>query len=517
MKILLYLIFTIALLVGCSSRQDEPNTHHNNAVFVEKSQPAENPLFLHDTSQSDDTIVLTSNIPTTLNPITNSDADVAQMLNLIFDTLVNIEIDGSISPNLAKYYTINDDSSSVTLVLEDDVFWHDGTEVDADDVVYSIQLLKNCKNSVYYLNSQNISYATVLSPNTVQIFYSTPFSGVLQTLFFPIIPEHIYQNNLNAAPVGSGAYKFVQQTPQKSLSLVRNDNYFKGAPLIEFANVYYAPDHLAMLSAFDRDIVDAVYTEVMNWGKYEKSSNKIYEIATNKYEFIGLNFNSSIIKDLNVRYALNYALNKQALVNIYYLGNGSAASTPINPNSYLYNHYEETMSRDIIPLLLAKAGFTEEQPLRLRMLVNEDNFERKLIAEGIVKMYSDHGIIIIPEFVDANTFTRRIDDGEFELFLGGWKFSYIPDFSFIFHSAADNFINYKDPQMDTLLDLAFRATEENLLDAYNQLQLYIQDQIPYISLFFKSGALITHKRITGVITPTPLNIYKDIELWEIRH
>ncbi|OON93690.1 MAG: hypothetical protein ATN31_05500 [Candidatus Epulonipiscioides saccharophilum] len=515
MRKLLYLLFIIIPLVGCWSKNNSDDNINSNMIFTNENQ-VQSDLLLYDLVHSDDKIVLTSDIPLTLNPIINSDADVAQMLNLVFDTLVNIEPDGSVTPNLAKYYTVNESDNSVTLVLDENVLWHDGTPISADDVIYSIHLLKESKNSFYYVNAQNISYVTSLSPNTVKIFYTVPFSGVLQTLFFPIIPEHIYEKHSNPIPpVGSGPYKYLEEISQKELNLIRNPDYFNGSPIIEYIDIYYTPNHMAALSAFDLGLIDAIYTEIMNWGKYEKVAN-IHEVFTNKYEFIGMNFNNKVLNDYKVRQVLNYALNKQQLINIYYLGKGTVSETPISPNSYLYTQHDTTLDKDFIAALLIQAGYTPDNPLKLRMLINEDNIERALFAEGLINMYAQHGIIIIPEYVDANTFNRRVLDGEFELFLGGYKFSYVPDLSFLLHSNSDNLVNYKNQEMDILLDRAFTSNPDDMVSAYNHLQEYFIAQFPYISLFFKSGALITSDRIHGVLSPAPLNIYKDIELWYIK-
>ncbi|ONI43362.1 hypothetical protein AN641_10365 [Candidatus Epulonipiscioides gigas] len=512
MKRLIYIIILI-LFVGCHSQiEDTPNS--KEIVFVEKNEENQDLDFNLESLKADDKLIMASNIPKTLNPILNTDADIAQMLNLMFDTLINIEQDGSVSPNLAKYYTINYENNSVIVVLEDNIKWHDGTMLDAFDVVYSIQLLKETEDSIYHVNSRNMSYALALSSNTVQIFYNHSFSGVLQTLFFPVIPEHIYAKNVNSAPIGTGAYKLAFETPQKFISLISNEDYFKGKPNIPFIEVYYTPDNVTALAMFDRDKLDVVYTETMNWFKYDKNA-KVYEIPLNKYEFIGINFDNKILRNINVRTALNCAIDKQNLINIYYLGKGVVSSTPISPNSYLYNGYEEKLTREMTQISLTKAGFTLENPLKLEMLINKDNQERLLVSEEIIKMYAEYGIIIIPEYVDEVTFNKRVYNKEYELFFGGWKFSYMPDFSFIFHSKSDNFINYVNKDMDLLLHNAFVAKEHELLEAYDQLQLYIQKELPYISLFFKYGALITDERISGEVFPLPLNIYNNIQLWTI--
>ena len=108
---------------------------------------------------------------------------------------------------------------------------------------------------------------------------------------------------------------------------------------------------------------------------------------------------------------------------------------------------------------------------------------------------------------------------QFDAFLGGWKISYIPDVTFAFHSSqitnGDNFISYSDQMMDDLIRNAFNSHPDQITEAYGRLQQYIAEQNPYISLYFKNGALITKKKIGGNIQPNPINFYSNIEEWKL--
>ncbi len=122
---------------------------------------------------------------------------------------------------------------------------------------------------------------------------------------FPVVPEHIYNvpyaQALEIVPVGNGAFKFESMDVFKSISLVANSAYFKGAPVIEFVEIIFTPDDTATLSAFEQGIVDLVYTDVMDFSKYTRDKTSvIYEIPTQKYEFIGINFNVEALQDGNV-------------------------------------------------------------------------------------------------------------------------------------------------------------------------------------------------------------------------
>ncbi|OOB80003.1 MAG: hypothetical protein BEN18_00110 [Epulopiscium sp. Nuni2H_MBin001] len=522
------LLFVLFFLIGCSNNEVAQLEEFEYVDYVEYAQEDDyvtnEVLSLNTTSnKSDHELRLAMHTPKTLNPIYNMDETVDQVMHLIFDTLVNIETDGNVTTNLAEYWSVNTSDNSITIVLRDDVYWHDGQLLQADDVVYTIGAIKAAPDSIYKVNVDNMSYALELSPNTVQIFYNQPFSGMLQTLFIPILPQHIYDVPYEQAaaiePVGSGPFYYESSVLLKSLSLARNLVYFKGAPSITNIEVTLTPDHEATLSAFEQDLIDVIYTEVMDWGKYTKDkSANIYAIPTQKYEFIGINFSNPSLSKLGVREALLYGLDRESLVNIYYLGQGTVTDTPVSPNNYLYDN---TLSitkydRETARLLLAKEGFEYDKELQFKLLVNKNNLERLQVAQGIARTYSEVGINIVIEEVDVETFTKRVYSGNYELFLGGWQLSYIPDLTFAFHSEGEhNFINYNNSEMDVLLGTAFRTHPSLLKDVYSKLQQFIIQDIPYVSLFFKNGALITKPCVKGTISPDPLNIFNDIHLWEV--
>lgn len=518
------------LLMGCSVSEGSSITEEGREETTkEESKEEYIPI-------EGDFIKIAMRNPSTLHPIYNTEKSVEQSLYLFFDTLINIETDGSVTPNLAKKWYMDMETNSIHITLEENIKWHDGKPLTAHDVKFTIDTIQQATKSPYKKNVENIAKVQVLTDNVLQIWYRQPFSGSLQTLFFPIIPEHVYNVQKEVAyelkPVGSGPYKLKEEIPLKELTLQANDNYFKGKPEIEIIKIMITPDEESTLHAFEQGLIDVIYTDVMDWGKYTKDkSAKIYEIPTNNYEFMGINFNKTQFQNRNVREALVYGLNRKEIIDIYYLGQGIVTDTPISPKSYLFDKTLDIKSYDKekAKLLLAQEGyqlddktklFTKNNlPLTFSLLVNKENKERVKVAHGIQKMYKNIGIEVKIEEVEKEVYLERIYAKQYDAFLGGWKLSYIPDLSFAFHSSeiidGDNFISYQDTQMDTLLKEAFIANPEYIVEAYSGLQHYFADQNPYISLYFRNGAVITKKKIKGNIEPDPLNIYANIKEWKL--
>ncbi|ONI41178.1 hypothetical protein AN640_00270 [Candidatus Epulonipiscium fishelsonii] len=519
-------IIILVTLTGCGINTGEQNDIKNtNKIQQNIKIPVSNSMKIAMTT------------PKTLHPIYNLDPTVAQALYLFFDTLVRIEDDGSIKPNIAKYWSVKNEDNSIILTLNENINWHDGINLTAEDVAFSIKTIMNAKESIYKKSVENIANVAVLSPYTLQIWYRQPFSSMLQTLFFPVIPKHIYnigyEDALDLIPVGSGPYKYKENIPLDAMYLEANEEYFKGAPLIETFEILLTPNQLSILSSFEQGLIDLVYADTMDWGKYTRDSSiNIYEIPTQNYEFLGLNFALEKNNNNNIREALTYVMDRQQIIDIYYLGHGVLADTPINPTSYLFDQDITMKQQDEakVKLLLSKEGYQYDEetelytkngvPLSFTLLVNKDNSNRMKIAEYIATMFKDVGISINIDAVDVKTYNNRIYDGNYDMFFGGWKFSHIYDVTYAFHSKeidkGDNFIRYSNKDMDKLLEEAFSASPNDIKKAYIDLQEHFLQENPYISLYFKSAALIVKDKFAENIDPDPLNIYSNVYEWSIQ-
>ena len=524
----IFLVMCVGLLTSCAP---QTNTKEEDISKVEESVK-------EDVPQKEDTSKITIGMqnPVTLNPIYNMDKSVQHTLYLLFDTLVNIEEDGSVTPNLAESFTYSEKDKVLILKLREDIKWQDGTPFTSDDVLFTLDLIKNATESPYKLTTANIANAQAMDRYTVKIFYRQNFSGVYQTLFFPVLPKHIYnvdkEQQLSLRPVGNGPYQYKESVPHKEITLEANPNYFKGEPAIKNIEVMIIPDEESLLYAFEQGLIDVIYTDVMDWGKYAKDkSATIHEIGTNCYEFMGLNFNKPLFQNPKVREALVYGIDRQRISDTYYLGHAVVTDTLIAPYSYLFDPTLQIKAYNMekAKLLLMGEGYEYDEssklfmknnsPLSFNLLVNEENKERVRVAEYIQKMYQELGIEVKIDKVTAKVYKERIYNKQFDAFLGGWKMSYIPDVTFAFHSSqieqGDNFISYSDPKMDELISKAFNSHPDQIVEAYAPLQQYIAEKNPYISLYFKNGALITKKKIGGNIQPDPINFYSNIEEWQI--
>lgn len=513
------------ILVGCGFKGEE----NTNTEIVTETENKKEPI---RQNQKASQLTIAMNKTKTFNPLYNTQANVEQALYLLFSPLINIEEDGTIKSNLAQSWVVNPEQTAVTITLRGNVTWHDGKPLTSDDVIFTLNQITMIPDCPYKQATKNIQSVEKIDDTTFKITYRQSFSSLLQTLFFPVIPAHIYNINKQETepiPVGSGPYMYDKVVGSDSIYLKANPQYFKGKPNIETIQIKLIPNEVNGLYSFKQSLIDIVYTTETEWGKYTNStSNKAYEMIAPIYEFMGINFNRSLFRNQNIRNALIYALDREELVRLYYLEHATLVDTPISPASYLYHKNVELKKYDKekARYLLAEEGYKIDEetgymtqngvPLSFTLMVNKENIDRIKVAKEMQKMYAEVGIHLKIDEVDKETYLQRLEARQFDAFLGAWQLSYALDLSFAFRSgSAQNYGNYSDAQMDTLLQQAFVASSKDIDKAYEALQDYFIETIPVISLYFKHGVLITKAKVGGTVEPTPTNIFANIEEWII--
>ena len=529
--LMIFLILSI-LLSSCSGSQDQKDVNN------EENQTEDNRVENH-TPVRGGTLFLHCMIPDTLNPLLSKSKTVKQSLNLIYEGLVELGNDMKAKPVLAERWEVSPDALIWTFYLRKNVKWHDNTIFTADDVEYTLKLLTGAGyDSTYKANVQQILSFTVLDEYTVRITLNRPNSGFVNLMTFPIVPKHQFKPD-NLDPVGTGPYRFEEYNTLKYIKLVANDSWWgENSPYIDYVYIKIIPDHDTALYTIEAKEIDMIFTDIIDWEKYSSKDNlEVKEYMTNFYDFLGINFNNKILNENAVRKAIAYAIDRDTIINEVFLGHAKKADVPINPEMWLFDvesqvyHYDPQKARE----LLMNAGWADANadgifdklfdnlliPLSFEILVNEDNNVRVKVGELIVKNLCEIGMNVTLKKVSWEEMNTRIDKKLYDVVLGEYNLSEDADLSFLFHSSAiekeTNFILYNNPQMDSLLwDALVQTGDEARKQAFSQLQKYIIDELPYISLYFRTSAVIYNTRIKGNINPNFNNIYNDIEKLYIR-
>jgi len=481
----------------------------------------------------------------TLNPIFNRNEDLFQIHHLIYEGLVTFNEDMSIEPLLAKEWKFVNGGQSIEFTIKNGIKWHDGEALTTDDIIFTFNVIKgNIKDvnrvSTYRKSLQYITDIVKLDENTVRVDFSKNAANGLEMMTFPILPEHIFEGNKiqrleqdDFIIVGTGRYELKEYENMRNISLIRSDNYWSNKPYIDKISVLIVPDEEAQLSLFENGDVDFVNPKVVDWGKYvdEKKINSA-EYVTPNYEFLGINFRKSILQDLNIRKAIAYSIDRQKIASSIYLSHATVVDFPIMPNSWLYddNKIRLGFNHNIATTLLDEAGYTlkenndlrtneKDETIQLKLITNANNSLREQTAILIQDHLRKVGIQLEVEFLEWEDFEKQMNTGSYDLLLGGWELSYIPDITSAFHSSnigSTNFIAYNNEELDGLLNSYLSSGNLTLKEqGFSEVQDHIVTELPYISLFFKNGVILTNNKIKGDLKPQSYNVFSNIEEWYI--
>ncbi|HWR60144.1 MAG TPA: peptide ABC transporter substrate-binding protein [Clostridia bacterium] len=523
-RLFLVIILLVSLLSVSCEKVVEPD---KTEITIENETPV-----------AGGTINMSSVEPGSLNPLLSRSKTYNDISELVFQSLMEYDANLKLVPVLAQGWSFEDGSSRCVIKLKENILWSDGEKFTAEDVKFSLDTIKASENSIYKSNLEHIFSYKVKDGSTIEVMFDQPFANAIDMLSFPIIPEHIYKQDINAVPVGTGMFKVSQYDKLKSMELVYNDRW-QGAekPYIEKIKVLFINDTEAFSTAFQYKELDILNTTSYDWEKYSEMKDvNAYRYSTMYYDFIGLNYNKSIFQDKAVRKAMIQGINRKSLVDKYLLGNAVVTDMPINPGSWLNSGENEkyAYSRSEAQNVLKAAGFTDSngdgllerqvdgavQELRFTLMTNNENEFRSKAAEDIKKSLEEIGFRVEIKSGTFEEVKAAIDAKAFDAVLTGYNLSNTQDLSFAFHStqikSGKNFMSYSNPDIDAILQQAYTAIDEGQRkEMYKSLEKAFREEVPCISLFFRDAAVVVRDKIKGEIKPDSVNPYRNIHQWFI--
>ncbi|HEY4495361.1 MAG TPA: ABC transporter substrate-binding protein [Candidatus Paceibacterota bacterium] len=286
--------------------------------------------------------------PHNFNPVlSTNDAD-RDATRLIFSSLLKYNERGELAPDLASSYDVSKDGKTYTVKLKSGITWHDGEPFSSEDVVFTINAIQNSEYASPLRNSWQGIKAEAVDANTVVLTLKTPYAAFTPNLaFLGILPKHIWKTvmpqnfplaEFNLKPIGTGPYKFVKLAKDSlgriiSLNLSANENYFAGAPNIKNIILRFYISEEEAVSAFNRKEVDGLMLQtaqnknqlrgIENSSFFSLPSLRVYAIFFNTdHELLGASY---------IREAINYAINRDNILNKLFSNEGKIAIGPIPP------------------------------------------------------------------------------------------------------------------------------------------------------------------------------------------
>ena len=285
----------------------------------------------------------------------------------VFEGLTRFGPDGSVNPGLAESWDISEDGLTYTFHLHSGVKFHDGTDMDAEDVVFSLDRARaedsaNAQKALY----TDIASVEAVDPATVKITLSVPNGAMLFNLAWGdaviVAPESI--ENIKQMPIGTGAFKFVDWVQGDKIDLARNAEYWGTPAKLDKATFKFISDPTAGFAAMMAEDIDAFvgYPAPENLPQFE--SDPRFQVIVGNTEgetILGTNNKLPPFDNVKVREAVAHAIDRQAIIDGAMFGLGTPIGThfaPHNPD-YVDLTANSTYDPDLSKKLLAEAGFPD--------------------------------------------------------------------------------------------------------------------------------------------------------------
>jgi len=294
-------------------------------------------------------------VPSYINPlyasVSDTDSDIS---SLVYSSLFKRDKNGSLVNDLVEDYEVSEDGKIYTIKIRTDVKWHDGKDLNIDDIIFTFSAIKD-KNFKSPLRSSFLGVEIEkIDENTIHFLLSESYAAFLDLLTFGILPREIWQQiqpesanlaELNMKPIGSGPYKFKQFVKDKSGSikeydLVVNDDYYGEKPYLDIGFMFFP--------SFEEAIV-ALNNNIINGISYLPREYKDQILSPLKYNYhklflpqitaIFLNQEKNIfLKEKSIRQALAYLINKKEIIETYLEEEAHIIDGPILPTSFAFKN-----------------------------------------------------------------------------------------------------------------------------------------------------------------------------------
>ena len=457
-----------------------------------------------------------------LNPMVIWSVQAYEVMNLNYNYLMSWDEDLNVVPELAREWDVDDSGMFWTFYLQEGVTWHDGEPFTAEDVKFTFEYIRDNELGYFYDYVASMEEIEVVDDYTVTIKTDEPIAWMPQILV-PIFPEHIWSEIdpadaegefANDTPVGTGPFQAIEHRKGEYTRMTVNENYFKGKPgLDEVIFIIYANTDV-MVEALKQGELDVIADVPGAQFKALQETNDpdIVTLDADSPSFTELAFNvwedeasqgNPLLLDRNIRIAMEYAIDRQEIIDVALMGYGDVGSSLVPP-LFDFWHLDlgpdfRSPDPDMASQILDDAGYLpgpdgirvspDGEPLSFTLLIRNESPDNQKMASMIKDMVAEVGIDITISVIDEGTLTDRIYDGDFDMFIWGWFVDVDPS-SILKIATTDEIMSWSDcfysnPVYDELHLRQQRTMDrEERRELILEMQRIFYEDSPYIMLSY---------------------------------
>lgn len=510
----------VITLAGCE--QQKPQA----ALDLNRDYPSESGGTLVDAMSGE---------PSNLIAMMAGESSSSAIAGNIFNSLLKYDKNLELTGELAQSWEVSADQKTITFHLKPNLKWADDQPLTSDDVLFTWKTVTDDNtHTPYGADYKLVKKAEAPNPSTFIVTYAQPYAPALDSWSgLHILPKHLLAgqdiNNtpFSRHPVGSHYYQFDTWKKGESISLKRNPNATQGQAKIDHLVSRIIPDRAAQFLELMADNIDSMSLNSIQYARIFPARPDLtakiaqYKELGNSYTYLGFNLKRKPFDDVRVRQAINYAIDKQEIIDGVLLGLGLPVASPYKPGTRWSNPKLQPYPYDpqkAIALLKA-AGYEDHdhdgildrdgKPLSFEILTNQ-NKEREMSAVLVQRRLKEIGIDVKIRVVEWATFISRfIKTGDFNVVLLGWGLGLEPDQFNIWHSSQQapgqfNFIGYHNAKVDKLLEAGrMELNPDKRMKIYHEFAEILLADSPVVYLYAGYGLPAMHKRVKGIDDPAP--------------
>ncbi len=466
-------------------------------------------------------VMLIESAPLNLDPRIGTDAQSERIGELIFEGLVSRDAQFQLKPRLAESWQIPNPLTYI-FHLRHDVRFHDGRSMTSADVKWTLDSLtdgklRSAKTSAY----RYIERVETPDDFTVVIRLKEPYAALLWNLSdgaLGVVPNGSGEE-LAQHPIGTGPFRFVSETPDREVVIEHNPQYWGKPAGLARVRFNVVPDATtralelrkgsadAEINALPGDMIPALARE----------PRLVVERAPGtSYQYLAMNLRDPILKDVAVRQALAYAIDRTPIIHYLWHDMARPANSVLPPQQWAYDPSAQTYPYDPAKArqLLDEAGYhPDSSGVRFHLVMKTSTDEStRLLCAVLQQQLRQVGIALDIRSYEFATFYADVVKGAFQLYSLHWVggSNQDPDvFENVFDSASfapkrANRGYYSNPEVDRLIAQGRRSIDEKQrAQIYTTLQETLNRDLPYVHLWWADNVLVHTRRLENVhLTPS---------------
>ena len=434
----------------------------------------------------------TDSEPVGLDPHTISAASSIRIFRQIYNTLIDVDDNMNFIPELAESWEQPDDLTYI-FKLKEGVKFHNGREMKAEDVKYSFERVLNPDTAAigksYYAS---ISTIEVVDDYTVKFVLSEPFAPFmtnLTSLYGAIVPKEVVEENKNLMQVacGTGPFMLKEWIADNKVVLTKNNDYFEeGQPKLDAIEYYVMTDEASRIAALRTGSVHLIKLPASSISLVEGNKDiTISNYQSNDYSFLGFNLDLDKFKDVRVRQAISYAINRQEIIDVVYDGEATVTGfvTPAMGRWGIDFASEDLYQQNIekAKKLMAEAGYPNGFETTIAVGLYDDV---RSTGEILQKQLEQIGIKATIENLESGQYVDAWSNRTHEMMAGRNGAGTDPNraVAFFFSTTGSaNVWGYSNPAVDALCDKGKATVDETKREeVYKEAQRLVLNDCPNI-------------------------------------